>query len=183
MASPKNFRLALSIRLKNPRTSRNWWTYAWNWITGFVPMWRAWNATPLQPHPELDRPQTAHLLTQQAPIAETMGLPPWTSQRPRRHKTNADVMSTWQRDSASTVGLPTILRANVLPWPPITPGRSASPPPKFQPHQPNLLPPPSPAREKSSPSTAHWLCWWTCPHLFLYIISGNSLCISKLFVK
>jgi hypothetical protein len=146
-------------------------------------MLRPRNATPLQPHPEPDQPQTANLLTQQALIAETMGLPPWTSQCPRRHKTNADVMSIWQRDSASTVGLLTTLRANIPPWPPRTPRRSASLPPKFQPHQPNLLPPLSPARENSSPSTAHWLCWWTCPRLFLYIISGNSLCISKLFVK
>jgi hypothetical protein len=46
-------------------------------------------------------------------------------------------------------------------------------------------PPPAskPSSGKSGASTACWLCWWTCPRLFFYIVSGNSLCISKLFVK
>jgi hypothetical protein len=87
-------------------------------------------------------------------------------------------MSIWQRDSASTVDPPTISRPSALPWPPITPERPTSPPPKSQLPQPLLLPLPSPAQEKSSPSTACWLCWWTCPYLFFYIISGNSLYIS-----
>jgi hypothetical protein len=128
-------------------------------------------------------PRPVHPLSRQVPTAETMELPPWTFQHPRRHRTNADMMSIWQRDSASTVDPPTISKASALPWPPITPERSASPPPKSQ--LPQLLPLllPSPSREKSSPLAACWLCWWTCPCLFFHIVSGNSLCISKLFVK
>jgi hypothetical protein len=141
------------------------------------------NAKRLRPRPKLAPPRPIHPLTRQALTVETMAPPLWTFQHPRRHRTNADVMSIWQRDSASTVDLPTISRASALPWPPITPERSALPPPKSQPPQPLLLLLPSPAQEKSSPSTPCWLCWWTCPRLFFYIVSGNSSCISKLFVK
>jgi hypothetical protein len=141
------------------------------------------NANIIWPHPEPALPRLAHPLTQQVPTAETMGLLPWTFQHPRRHRTNANVMNAWQRDFAFTVDLPTISKMSALPWLPITPERSASLPPKSQPPRLILLPLPSPAREKSSLSTACWLCWWTCPYLFFHIVLGNSLCISKLFVK
>jgi hypothetical protein len=34
-------------------------------------------------------------------------------------------------------------------------------------------------RGKTSLSRAHWLCWWTCPHVFVHLSSRNSLCICK----
>jgi hypothetical protein len=141
------------------------------------------NAKPLQICPTLPLPHPIHPLTQQAPTAETMEPPLWSFQHPRRYRTTADMINIWQRGSAFTTGPPTISTMSGPLWLPITPKISTWPLLKFQPPQPLLLLLLSLAWEKASPSIAYWLCWWTYPCLFFHIISGNSLCISKLFVK
>jgi hypothetical protein len=103
------------------------------------------NTKPLLLHLELALSRLTYPLTRPVPTVETMGPLPWTFWCPRRHRTNADVMSTWRRGFAFTVGPLTISQTSALPWLPITPGKSTSPWLKFQPPQLILLPVPSTA--------------------------------------
>jgi hypothetical protein len=79
--------------------------------------------------------------------------------------------------SAFIVDWRTILRTNTPCWPATMPGRFvwqpwAYPPPTWTPFTP--LPR---TREKSSPSAARWLCWWTHPGVFIRFCSGSFICI------